>query len=294
MTAPKTPLRDLLKRDEPLVVPGVFDAMSALLVDMAGFDAVYLSGASIAYTQLGRPDVGLVSFDQVADVVRRIRERVEIPLFVDADTGWGNALNVQRVVRNFERAGASAIQLEDQSFPKRCGHLDGKEVVSAREMADKVRAACDARSSSETLIIARTDARATDGLTEALDRAEMYVEEGADILFVEALVSHEELQSCAERLGSRVPLVANMVEGGRTPLLSAKQAYRMGYEIVLVPGALVRAIVPTMQGFLRTLRDEGSTANWRDRMLDLAGLNQVLGTKDLLNYGSAKVEREGN
>ncbi len=294
MTAPKTPLRDLLKRDEPLVVPGVFDAMSALLVDMAGFDAVYLSGASIAYTQLGRPDVGLVSFDQVADVVRRIRERVEIPLFVDADTGWGNALNVQRVVRNFERAGASAIQLEDQRFPKRCGHLDGKEVVSAREMADKVRAACDARSSSETLIIARTDARATDGLTEALDRAEMYVEEGADILFVEALVSHEELQSCAERLGSRVPLVANMVEGGRTPLLSAKQAYRMGYEIVLVPGALVRAIVPTMQGFLRTLRDEGSTANWRDRMLDLAGLNQVLGTKDLLNYGSAKVEREGN
>lgn len=294
MTAPKTPLRDLLKRDEPLVVPGVFDAMSALLVDMAGFDAVYLSGASIAYTQLGRPDVGLVSFDQVADVVRRIRERVEIPLFVDADTGWGNALNVQRVVRNFERAGASAIQLEDQRFPKRCGHLDGKEVVSAREMADKVRAACDARSSSETLIIARTDARATDGLTEALDRAEMYVEEGADILFVEALVSHEELQSCAERLGSRVPLVANMVEGGRTPLLSAKQAYRMGYEIVLVPGALVRAIVPTMQGFLRTLRDEGSTANWRDRMLDLAGLNQVLGTKDLLNYGSAKVDKEGN
>jgi 2-methylisocitrate lyase-like PEP mutase family enzyme len=256
--------------------------MSALLVDTAGFDAAYLSGASIAYTQLGRPDVGLVSFDQVADVLRRIRERVTIPLLVDADTGWGGALNVQRVVRIFEGAGASAIQIEDQSFPKRCGHLDGKEVVPANEMVEKIRAACDTRQSSETLIVARTDARAVHGLGEALDRSELYVEAGADILFVEALLSIEELRACSERFTGRVPLVANMVEGGRTPLLSAREAHKMGYKIVIAPGALVRVIVSTAGEFLRDLRQEGSTARWRDRMLDLNELNAFLGTSELL------------
>ena len=281
--APVTPsLRQRLLRDEPLIAPGVYDAMSALLVETGGFDAAYLSGASIAYTQRGRPDVGLVSFDHVADVVRRIRERVAIPLVVDADTGWGGALNVQRVVQIFERAGASAIQLEDQSFPKRCGHLDGKEVIPAKEMVEKIRAACDARRSRETLIVARTDARAVHGLDEALDRSELYVEAGADILFVEALLSHDELRTCSERLGGKAPLVANMVEGGRTPLLSASEAHGLGYKIVLAPGALVRVLVPTVCDFLRNLREEGSTGGWRDRMLDLDSLNAFLGTSELL------------
>ncbi len=281
--APVTsPLRQLLLRDEPLIAPGVYDAMSALLVESVGFGAAYLSGASIAYTQLARPDLGLVSFDHVADVLRRIRERVAIPLLVDADTGWGGALNVQRVVRMFEAAGASAIQLEDQSFPKRCGHLDGKEVVPATEMVGKIRAACDARQSRETMIIARTDARAVHGLGEALDRSEMYIEAGADVLFVEALLSHEELRTCSARLGDRVPLVANMVEGGRTPLLSAHEAQAMGYKIVIAPGALVRVLVSTLGDFLRDLQDDGSTARWRDRMLDLDGLNRFLGTSELL------------
>jgi 2-methylisocitrate lyase-like PEP mutase family enzyme len=256
--------------------------MSALLVESAGFDAAYLSGASIAYTQLGRPDVGLVSFDQVADVLRRIRERVAIPLLVDADTGWGSVLNVQRVIRIFEGAGASAIQLEDQSFPKRCGHLSGKDVIAAKEMVSKIRAACDARRSDETLIIARTDARGVDGLNEALDRAELYAEAGADVLFVEALLSHAELRACSERLAGRVPLVANMVEGGRTPLVSADEANALGYKIVLAPGALVRVLVATAQDFLRTLHEEGSTESWHDRMLDFAGLNAFLGTDELL------------
>jgi len=277
-----SPLRERLLRDEPLIAPGVYDAMSALLVETAGFDAAYLSGASIAYTQLGRPDVGLLSFDHVADVLRRIRERVSIPLIVDADTGWGGALNVQRVVQIFERAGANAIQLEDQSFPKRCGHLDGKEVVSASEMVEKLRAACDARQSRETLIVARTDARAVHGLSEALDRAALYIEAGADVLFVEALLSHEELRTCSQRLGGRVPLVANMVEGGRTPLLSAREAHEMGYKIVLAPGALVRVLVPTVRDFLRNLLEEGSTAGWSGRMLELDGLNAFLGTSELL------------
>ena len=285
-------LRQRLLRDEPLIAPGIYDAMSALLVETAGFDAAYVSGASIAYTQLGRPDVGLVSFDQVADVVRRIRERAAIPLVVDADTGWGGALNVRRVVQIFERAGASAIQLEDQSFPKRCGHLDGKEVIPASDMVDKIRAACDARRSSETVIVARTDARAVHGLEEALDRSELYVEAGADILFVEALLSHDELRMCSKRLGGKASLVANMVEGGRTPLLSASEAYGLGYKIVLAPGALVRVLVPTVRDFLRNLREEGSTAGWRDRMLDLDGLNAFLGTSDLLaSVGGADPKR---
>jgi 2-methylisocitrate lyase-like PEP mutase family enzyme len=275
-------LRQRLSCEEPLIAPGVYDAMSALLVERAGFDAAYLSGASIAYTQLGRPDVGLVSFDQVADAVRRICERIAIPLLVDADTGWGGVLNVHRIVRMFERAGASAIQLEDQSFPKRCGHLDGKEVILAEEMADKLKAACDARVSRETLIVARTDARGVHGLGEALDRAELYIEAGADVMFVEALLSHEELRLSSERLGDRVPLVANMVEGGRTPLLSASEAKAIGYKIILAPGSLVRILVPTVQAFLQSLHDDGSTAAWRDHMLDLNGVNAVLGTSELL------------
>jgi 2-methylisocitrate lyase-like PEP mutase family enzyme len=278
----RSSLREQLFRDEPLVAPGVYDALSALLVETAGFDAAYLSGASIAYTQLGRPDVGLVSFDQVADVLRRIRERVGIPLLVDADTGWGNTLNVQRVVRIFESAGASAIQLEDQTFPKRCGHLSGKDVIPASEMVQKIRAACDARRSDETLIIARTDARGIDGLNDALDRAELYAEAGADILFVEALLSHAELRMCSERIAGRVPLVANMVEGGRTPLLSADEAHSLGFKIVLAPGSLVRVLLSTARDFLQTFREEGSTASWRDRMLDFAGLNEFLGTGELL------------
>jgi 2-methylisocitrate lyase-like PEP mutase family enzyme len=182
----------------------------------------------------------------------------------------------------FERAGASAIQLEDQSFPKRCGHLDGKEVILAEEMADKLKAACDARVSRETLIVARTDARGVHGLGEALDRAELYIEAGADVMFVEALLSHEELRLSSERLGDRVPLVANMVEGGRTPLLSASEAKAIGYKIILAPGSLVRILVPTVQAFLQSLHDDGSTAAWRDHMLDLNGVNAVLGTSELL------------
>jgi 2-methylisocitrate lyase-like PEP mutase family enzyme len=275
-------LRERLLRDEPLVAPGIFDAMSALLVESAGFEAAYVSGASIAYTQLGRPDIGLVSFDQVADVLRRIRERIAIPLLVDADTGWGGVLNVQRTVRILERAGATAIQLEDQTFPKRCGHLDGKEVITADEMAQKIRAACDARTSTQTLIIARTDARAVHGLEDALDRAELYREAGADILFVEALLSAEEMRECSDRLAAQTPLLANMVEGGRTPLLSAQQAHALGYKIVIAPGALVRVLACTAASFLHSFRLEGSTASWHDRMLDLQGLNEILGTKALL------------
>ena len=183
----------------------MYDALSALLVAQAGFEAAYLSGASVAYTQLGRPDIGLVSAAEVADVIGRICDRVETPLIVDADTGFGNALNVQRTVRTFERAGASAIQLEDQATPKRCGHLAGKTLISPEEMVGKVRAAVDARRSENMLIIGRTDAIAVEGFQPALDRAEMYVEAGADILFVEAPRSREQMDAMLSGLQGEFP-----------------------------------------------------------------------------------------
>jgi 2-methylisocitrate lyase-like PEP mutase family enzyme len=197
--------------------PGAFDALSALLIEQAGFDAVYLSGASIAYTQLGRPDLGLVSFDHVADVVARICERVNIPLIVDADTGFGNALNVARTVKVFERNGARAIQLEDQTFPKRCGHLAGKGVAPLDDMVGKVHAALDARRSDETLIIARTDAIAVEGFEPAMERALAYADAGADVVFVEAPGDLEQMKRIVATLG-QTPAMANMVEGGKTPI----------------------------------------------------------------------------
>lgn len=264
--------------------PGAFDALSALLIEQAGFEAVYLSGASIAYTQLGRPDLGLVSFDHVADVVARICERVEIPLIVDADTGFGNALNVARTVKVFERNGARAIQLEDQTFPKRCGHLSGKGVAPTEEMVGKVHAALDARRSEETLIIARTDAIAVEGFEAALERAVTYAEAGADVVFVEAPRSLEEMARIVAALG-RTPAMANMVEGGRTPILSRDALGELGFRVVISPGALVRALIPAAESFLKALKAEGSTVSYTDRMTDLAGVNDRIGLEDLLALG---------
>ena len=203
----------------------------------------------MAYTQLGRPDIGLVAMDHMGDVVERIRERVDLPLIVDADTGFGNALNVARTVKRLERSGASAIQIEDQQFPKRCGHLEGKLLISAQEMAGKVAAALDARASEETLIIARTDAVAVEGFDKALDRAELYVQAGADILFVEAVRSVEDMRALVSRFAARLPLLANMVEGGLTPILGVSELADLGFGLVIAPGALVRAVIPAAEAF---------------------------------------------
>ena len=278
-------LKQRLSGDEAVLAPGAFDALSALLIQQAGFEAVYLSGASVAYTQLGRPDIGLVSLDHVVDVAARIRERVELPLIVDADTGFGNALNVRRTVRLLERAGASAIQLEDQSFPKRCGHLRGKGVIPASEMAGKVRAATDARVSDDTLIIARTDAIAVEGFEAALDRAEAYLEAGADVLFIEAPRSLDQMREAVARFAGRAPLLANMVEGGDTPLSSVSALSDLGYRLVLSPGALVRALIPAAEAFLATLKRDGATEAFRDRMTDLSGVNARIGLDDMLASG---------
>ena len=274
--------------DGPIVVaPGVYDALGASLAQKAGFRTLYLSGASIAYTRFGRPDIGLVGMSEVAETLSVIRERVDLPIVVDADTGFGNALNVQRTVALFERCGAAAIQIEDQTLPKRCGHLTGKSLISIGEMTGKVRAACDARRTRETLIVARTDAIAVEGLAAALERASSYIEAGADIAFVEAPRSLDEMKQVVAALGRRVPLIANMVEGGSTPALDAAALQVLGFRLAIFPGGLVRAIGKLMGEYFASLHHHGSTEPFRARMLDFAGLNEVLGTADILERGKS-------
>ncbi|CAB3898815.1 isocitrate lyase/PEP mutase family protein [Achromobacter mucicolens] len=268
-----------------VLAPGVYDALSALIAEQAGFSALYLSGASIAYSRLGRSDIGLTTYTEVEDTLARIAERVSAAVIVDADTGFGNALNTQRTVRGFERAGAAMIQLEDQTFPKRCGHLDGKSVIPAAEMCGKLRAAVDARVHASTLILARTDALASEGLDSALDRAESYLEAGADALFIEALRTPEQMRAACDRFAARVPLLANMVEGGKTPVQDAGALAAVGFRIVIFPGGTARAVAHTLQGYYGSLRQHGTTGPWKDRMLDFDGLNDVIGTPELLEQG---------
>ena len=278
-------LKSRLQQERLLLAPGVYDALSALIAEQAGFEALYLSGASIAYTRLGRSDIGLTTFSEVEDTLARITERVRLPLIVDADTGFGNALNVQRTVRGFERAGAAMIQIEDQTFPKRCGHLDGKTVVPVAEMQGKLRAALDARHSAATLVLARTDALAIEGIDAALERAERYLECGVDALFIEALRTPQQMDTACARFAHRVPLLANMVEGGKTPVQEAAALAQRGFRIAIFPGGTARAVAHTLQGYYASLQAHGSTTPWRDRMLDFDGLNGVIGTPELLAAG---------
>jgi 2-methylisocitrate lyase-like PEP mutase family enzyme len=278
-------LRARLARPPIVVAPGVYDALTASLATTAGFEALYLSGAAIAYTRLGRPDIGLVSMAEVADILAMVCERVDTPVIVDADTGYGNALNVQRTVQLFERAGAAAIQIEDQTFPKRCGHLADKGVVAVGEMTGKIRAAVDARRSGATLIVARTDAVAVEGFAAAIDRAVQYREAGADLLFVEAPRSRDQLAALTAALGGSVPLMANMVEGGQTPVLPAEELEALGFSLVIFPGAIVRALAWQAQAFYGALHRDGTTDAFRDRMFDFEAINDVVGTADLLAQG---------
>lgn len=275
-----TSLQALLSRPEPLLAPGVYDALTALAAQQAGFEALYLSGASIAYTRLGRSDVGLTTATEVAQTLAHITDRVDLPVIVDADTGFGNALNTQRTVRDFERAGAAMIQLEDQGFPKRCGHLDGKTVVPVEEMCGKLRAALDARDRS--LILARTDAVAVEGLDAALERAERYLACGVDALFIEALRTPADMRAACERFAQRIPLLANMVEGGKTPVHSAAELGTAGFRIVIFPGGTARAVAHLLQRYYGTLHRDGTTAAMQGEMLDFDGLNALIGTPELL------------
>jgi 2-methylisocitrate lyase-like PEP mutase family enzyme len=278
-------LADRLALPKAILAPGVYDALTALVAQQAGFEAVYLSGASIAYSRLGRPDIGLTTATEVAQSISHIADRISIPLIVDGDTGFGNALNTQRTIRDFERAGAAMIQIEDQTFPKRCGHLNGKGVIPTQEMVGKLRAALDARERKSTLLLARTDALAVEGFEAALDRAERYIETGVDALFIEALRSEQEMKIVSDRFASRIPLLANMVEGGKTPLQSSEALEELGFRIVIFPGGTARAVVHCLQGFFSSLKLNGTTEPWRGKMLDFEQLNQVIETPTLLEKG---------
>jgi methylisocitrate lyase len=281
-------LRELIEK-RTVVLPGAFNALTAMQIERAGFNAVYISGASVAAAR-GLPDIGLLSMTEVVSEAAAIAAAVTIPVVVDADTGFGPPLTVMRAVREFERAGVAGIQLEDQATPRKCGHLPGKRLVATRDMVNRILAAVEARQDRDVLIVARTDARAVEGLDAAVQRARAYVDAGADAIFPEALESAEEFRSFAERLareGSRVPLVANMTEFGKTPYLSASEFADLGYRLVLFPVTALRVATRAIERMLQELKHHGSQRGMLDQMQTREQLY------DLLRYGDyEKRERQ--
>jgi len=257
-------LKALVRKRSAVIVPGAPNALFARIIEDLGFEAVYATGAGIANMHLGVPDIGLTSVTELASAVAAMADAVDLPIIVDADTGFGNALNTVRTVRLLERAGASAIQLEDQIFPKKCGHFDGKGVIPAAEMVQKIKAAVDTRRDSDLIVIARTDARAIEGLDAALERAQAYIEAGADMTFVEAPQSAEELVRIGRELP--VPQVANIVFGGKTPDLGQRTLAELGFSIVLYANAALQAALRASNEVLSALKREGSLASVADRL----------------------------
>ena len=270
-------LRQLMNAPGPILAPGIYDCISAKVVERAGFEAAFVSGAAVTASVLGYPDVGLQTMPEILAQVRNMARAVEIPLIVDIDTGYGNALNMMRAIREFEAAGAAGVFFEDQGFPKRCGHFEGKKLITDQEMAVKVRAACEARRSPDFLIIARTDARAVEGLDRAIERAQAYVEAGADAIFVEALLSEAEMRKAAAAI--KAPLQANMSEGGgKTPIVHYDKLHEIGFKIISYSGLLQRTAVKGMQNALGVLRKEGSAESlYPDHLCSLVDRSALLG-----------------
>jgi 2-methylisocitrate lyase-like PEP mutase family enzyme len=268
-------LRQAISERRALLVPGAANALTARIIEDLGFEAIYLTGAGLANTELAVPDIGLVTLTNLARATAAIADATSLPLIVDADTGFGNAVNVAHTVRTLERAGAAALQLEDQSFPKRCGHFAGKELIRGAEMAGKIKAAVDARRSRDCLIIARTDARAVEGLEAAIDRAQSYAVAGADATFVEAPESQAELAEIPRRLAA--PQVANMVMGGKTPITTREELAAMGFGVVLYANAALQASVLAMQEVLGALRRDGSLETVSNRLASFAERQRLVG-----------------
>ena len=270
-----TRLRTLLGAGDVIVAPGVWDGLSSRLVARAGFSAVYATGGGIARS-MGYPDLGLLSLSEIVDRLANIVEHAGVPVIADADTGYGNALNTQRAVREFERAGVAALHLEDQTFPKRCGHYDDKSVISASEMAQKLRAARDATGDADLVLIARTDALAIEGLDAAIARAHVYAAAGADVIFVEAPVSIDQIETIAHRVPQ--PKLINMFQGGKTPLVPVARLKALGYQIVIIPSDMQRAAIRAMDDVLAALARDGSCAALADRMATFKEREDVVDT----------------
>jgi len=275
MTTAARALRDLIANHPPVIAPGAFDGLSARLVEQAGFPAVYATGGGIARS-LGIPDLGLMGLDEIVKRLESMVEVTNIPLIADADTGHGNALNAQKTARAFERAGVAGFHLEDQVFPKKCGHYDDKSIVAQKEMTQKIKAVKDAFIDPDMLLIARTDGLAVEGYEPTLERAHAYMEAGADMIFVEAPTSEEQIEQIAKDLPQ--PKLINMFHGGKTPLMPTKRLGELGYSLVIIPSDTQRAAIKGMQDVLEAIREDGHSAAMQERMVSFNGREEVIGT----------------
>ena len=267
-------LKSMLKSKKPLVIPGVYDALGAKIAQKVGFDAMFQTGYGTSATLFGMPDYGFIGAAETVDNARRICRAVTVPVIVDSDTGYGNALSVWKLVKELESAGASGIFLEDQKWPKRCGHMQGKEVVSQEEYTEKLSAAIDARENKDFIIVARTDARATEGLDEAIERGKQNKKTGADAVFVEAPRSIDEMKKIGKEIN--LPLVANMIEGGATPLSSAETLSKMGFNIILYPLSVLYANTFATMNILTELKNTGNTAKYKQKVVNFDQFNNLV------------------
>ncbi len=273
-------LREILDRENTVLVPGAYDAFSAKILKQAGFEIIYMTGSGVTASVIGMPDVGLLTMSEMVNQARNIVNATDLPVLCDADTGYGNALNVIRTVREYERAGVAGIHMEDQVAPKKCGHFEGKQVIAAEEMVKKIEAALYARDDDNFLLIARTDARSIMGLDEALRRARLYAEAGADMIFLESPQTVEELEVIAKEL-HEVPLLVNMVEGGKTPVLPFEELEKMGFKIVLYPTSGIRVVAKTLQDLAAHLMAHKNTRDFEHRLVSFEGRNQLTRLADI-------------
>jgi methylisocitrate lyase len=272
-------LKKYIHDEEILIMPGAHDVLSGRIIETAGFKTLTMGGYSASASLLGQPDVSLLSLTEMVDCYRRLAEAVDIPLFVDGDTGFGGVLNVRRTVKEIERAGAAGMFIEDQVFPKRCGHMEGKQVVETEEMVAKVKAAVDARLDEDFVIMARTDALAVKGLEEAIERGILYSDAGADMIFVEAPRSVEEMRAITS--GIKAPTLANNIEGGKSPLLSAKELQKIGYAVVVFPVAATYAVTRAVGDLMAEIKKSGTTKGFSARMLQFDEFNQFIKLHEL-------------
>ena len=277
-----TKLRELLAHDDILVAPGAFDCISGRIVQNAGFDALYLTGAGISMSLMGAPDLGMLSYGEIIEHIRRIADAVEIPVIADADTGYGGPLNVIRTARDYENAGISCIQIEDQQWPNRCGHLTHRVIVSVEEMCGRIKAAVDIRHDPDFIVMARTDSRTNHGINEAIDRMNAYVEAGADVAFVESPETVDEMRMINEQISA--PTLANMVEGGRTPFIPFPELQELGYDLAIYPGSMGRVLGKSGTRVLEHLKKTGTTDGMQDLMFDQPDLFGLFDYKDWTEY----------
>lgn len=278
-------LRKLINnKTKPLVIPGVYDAIGAKIAQKVGFDAMFQTGYGTSATLLGMPDYGFIGAAETLDNARRISNAISVPLIVDIDTGYGNALTVRKLIQELQSAGVSGVFLEDQKWPKRCGHMKGKDVIPKEEYAEKLQSAIDAKSNKDFIIVARTDARATEGLDQAIERGNYYKKIGADVIFVEAPKSLEEMKKIGKSINA--PLVANMIEGGATPISSAKNLNKMGYKIILYPLSILYANTFATLKILHELKDKGTTMKLKNNLVRFDQFNDIV---ELSKY--SKLER---